>query len=162
MTSDVLNNNNIHRSAITLWPPAYYCVGPPFGSRTALTRGGMDSTRPLKVCCGVWHQDVSSRSFKSWKLRGGASMGRTCLSNTPHRCSIALRSGEFGGQVNTLKSSLCSSNHFCSVAGRIILLKEATAIRECSLHEEVSMAPDRSAATRPNIQQTAVYFLTPF
>ncbi|ROL42056.1 hypothetical protein DPX16_19503 [Anabarilius grahami] len=25
----------------------------------------MDSTRPLKVCCGIWHQDVSSRSFKS-------------------------------------------------------------------------------------------------
>ncbi|KAK3568333.1 hypothetical protein QTP86_004228 [Hemibagrus guttatus] len=26
---------------------------------------GMDSTRSLKVCCGIWHQDVSSRSFKS-------------------------------------------------------------------------------------------------
>lgn len=52
MTSGVLNNNNIHWSAITSWPSAYYRVGPPFESRTALTRGGRDSTRPLKVCCG--------------------------------------------------------------------------------------------------------------
>ncbi|KAK3526022.1 hypothetical protein QTP70_012787 [Hemibagrus guttatus] len=35
----------------------------------------MDSARSLKVCCGIWHQDVSSRSFKSCKLRGGASLG---------------------------------------------------------------------------------------
>lgn len=28
----------------------------------------MDSTRRLKECCGIWHQDVSSRSFKSCKL----------------------------------------------------------------------------------------------
>ncbi|KAK3558192.1 hypothetical protein QTP86_013436, partial [Hemibagrus guttatus] len=32
---------------------------------SALTHQGMDSTRSLKVCCGIWHQDVSSRSFKS-------------------------------------------------------------------------------------------------
>ncbi|KAK3530206.1 hypothetical protein QTP86_018062 [Hemibagrus guttatus] len=40
----------------------------------ALTRRGMDSTRSLKVCCGIWHQDVSSRSFKSWKGRELADM----------------------------------------------------------------------------------------
>ncbi|KAK3559841.1 hypothetical protein QTP86_021433 [Hemibagrus guttatus] len=34
-------------------------------AKTALTPCGMDSTRSLKVCCGIWHQDVSSRSFKS-------------------------------------------------------------------------------------------------
>ncbi|MBN3306320.1 TULP3 protein, partial [Amia calva] len=34
--------------------------------KRALTRRGMDSTRPLKACCGIWHQDISSRSFKSW------------------------------------------------------------------------------------------------
>ncbi|ROK35781.1 hypothetical protein DPX16_17524 [Anabarilius grahami] len=28
----------------------------------------MDSTRPLKVPCGIWHQDLSSRSFKSCSL----------------------------------------------------------------------------------------------
>ena len=67
-------------------------------------RRGMDSTRPLKVSCGIWHHDASSRSFKSCKLRGEASMDRTCLSSTSHRCSIGLRSGEFGGQVNTLHS----------------------------------------------------------
>ncbi|KAK3552275.1 hypothetical protein QTP86_007486 [Hemibagrus guttatus] len=34
-------------------------------AKTALTGQGMDSTRSLKVCCGIRHQDVSSRSFKS-------------------------------------------------------------------------------------------------
>ncbi|KAG9351058.1 hypothetical protein JZ751_024948 [Albula glossodonta] len=61
-----------------------------------LKRRGMASTRPLKVCGGIWHQDISSRSFKSCKMRGGASMDRTCLSSPSHRCSIGLRSGEFG------------------------------------------------------------------
>ena len=59
---------------------------------------------PLKVCCGIWHQDVSSRSFKSCKLRGGASVDWTCLTCTSHRCSIGLRSGKFGGQVNSSNS----------------------------------------------------------
>ena len=55
----------------------------------------MDSTRRLKVCCGIWHQDVSSRSFKSCKFRGGASMDRTCLSSTSNRCSLGSKSGEY-------------------------------------------------------------------
>ncbi|XP_051801618.1 vascular endothelial growth factor C isoform X3 [Acanthochromis polyacanthus] len=76
----------------------------------ALTCQDMDSTRPLKVCCGIWHQDVS-RSFEACKLRGVASMKWTCLSSTSHRCSIGLRFGEFGGQVNTSNFLLCSSNH---------------------------------------------------
>ncbi|KAK3554138.1 hypothetical protein QTP70_019066, partial [Hemibagrus guttatus] len=59
---------------------------------------GMDSTRSLKVCYDIWHQDISSRSFNSCKLRGGASMYPPCLSSTSHRCSMGLRSGEFGGQ----------------------------------------------------------------
>ena len=46
----------------------------PFCCKTALTCRGMDSTRPLKVCCGIWHQAVSSTSFKSCRLRGGFSM----------------------------------------------------------------------------------------
>ncbi|KAK3546987.1 hypothetical protein QTP86_007916 [Hemibagrus guttatus] len=33
----------------------------------SLTHRGMDSTRSLKVCCGIWHQDVSSISFESYK-----------------------------------------------------------------------------------------------
>ena len=71
----------------------------------------MDSIRSLKVCCGIWHHDVSSRSFKSCKLRGGASVDQNCLSSTPPGCSILLTSGEFGGQVDKSNSLLCSSNH---------------------------------------------------
>lgn len=39
------------------------------------------------------------------------SMDQTCFSCTSHICSIGLRSWEFGGQVNTLNSWLCSLNH---------------------------------------------------
>ena len=91
----------------------------------------------LKVCCGIWHQDVSSRSFKSCKLQGGASMDQTCLSSTSHRCMIGLRSGEFGGKVNTsplvvvlLKPFL---NHFCFVAQRIILLSQQNITQSITL-----------------------------
>ena len=76
-----------------------------------LTCQSTESIRPLKVCCGIWHQDVSSRSFKSCKLQGGASVDLTFLSSTSHRCLIGLRSGEFGGQVNISNSLVCSSNH---------------------------------------------------
>ncbi|KAK3525400.1 hypothetical protein QTP86_031526, partial [Hemibagrus guttatus] len=37
-----------------------------FDEILALTHQGMDSIRSLKVCCGIWHQDVSRRSFKSF------------------------------------------------------------------------------------------------
>uniref|UniRef100_A0AAY5KIL9 C2H2-type domain-containing protein n=1 Tax=Esox lucius TaxID=8010 RepID=A0AAY5KIL9_ESOLU len=33
---------------------------PPSAAKTALICRGMDTTRPVKVCCGIWHQDVSS------------------------------------------------------------------------------------------------------
>ncbi|KAK3570962.1 hypothetical protein QTP86_031236, partial [Hemibagrus guttatus] len=107
----------------------------------ATNRRGMDSTRSPKVCCCIWHQDASSRSFKSCKFRGEASMDRTCLSSTSHRYSIGLRSGEFGGQhlklvVVVIKPFL---KHFCFVARCIILLKEETAIREYSFNERVYM-----------------------
>lgn len=35
---------------------------------------GMDSTRALNVACGIWHQDVSNRSFKTCELHGDVSM----------------------------------------------------------------------------------------
>lgn len=38
------------------------------------------SARPLKACCGIWHQDISSRSFNSCKLRCWDSTDRTCFS----------------------------------------------------------------------------------
>uniref|UniRef100_A0AAY5KRQ4 vitamin-K-epoxide reductase (warfarin-sensitive) n=1 Tax=Esox lucius TaxID=8010 RepID=A0AAY5KRQ4_ESOLU len=34
----------------------------------APTCQGMDSTRPLKLSCGIWHQFISSRPFKSFTL----------------------------------------------------------------------------------------------
>ncbi|KAK3535400.1 hypothetical protein QTP70_012829 [Hemibagrus guttatus] len=39
-----------------------------------MTRRAMDSTRSLKVCCGIWHQDVSSRSFKSSLIDSGSAL----------------------------------------------------------------------------------------
>ncbi|KAK3533105.1 hypothetical protein QTP70_007319 [Hemibagrus guttatus] len=49
----------------------------PHAART-MTRRGMDSIISLKVCCGIWHQDVSSRSFKSCgKAETNASYNKT-------------------------------------------------------------------------------------
>ena len=132
---------HIHRSSITLRPPVQYCVGPLFAAKTALTRWGMDSTRPLKVCCCILHQDVSNLSFKSCKLWGGASTDWTGLSSTSHRWSIGLRSGEFGGPSQHLKLIvwLLKRSWNISALWLIILLKEATAIWEYPFHERVFM-----------------------
>lgn len=53
---------------------ALYCVVPPHATKTALTLQGMDSTRPLKVSYGIWHQHICSKSFLSCKLEGGECM----------------------------------------------------------------------------------------
>lgn len=63
-------------------------------------------TLPLNMSCGIWLQHVNNRSFKSSTLWCGTFMGQTCWSNTSQRRSIGLRSGELGGQVNTLNSFL--------------------------------------------------------
>lgn len=40
-----------------------------------LSRGATDPSGPLKVCCGIWHQDVSSRSLKASPGGGGGGRG---------------------------------------------------------------------------------------
>lgn len=54
---------------------------------------------------------LASRSGKSCKLPAGAAADWTSCSSISHRCSVGLRSGEFGGHSNTLNSLFCSSNH---------------------------------------------------
>ena len=93
---------------MTLWPPGLYCVGPPFAAKTALTHWIVDSTRPMKVCCGIWHQHLSRRSFKSCKVWVGASMDWICLASTSHRCSIGLRSGDPKEAKSTPQSRCCA------------------------------------------------------
>ncbi len=56
--------------------------------RSPLCCQSMDSTRPLNVSCGIWHQDISKTSFRSYKLQREASMDQICWSSTSHRCSI--------------------------------------------------------------------------
>ncbi|KAK3552056.1 hypothetical protein QTP70_031785 [Hemibagrus guttatus] len=55
-----------------------------------MTRRGMDSTRSLKVCCGIWHQDVSIRSFKSSKNGPAPSYLKALV--TPRTAPRSLRS----------------------------------------------------------------------
>lgn len=52
----------------------------------------LDSKRPLKVCRGIWHWDINSRSFKFCKFRHGSSVDWICLSRTSYRCWVELRS----------------------------------------------------------------------
>lgn len=63
-------------------------VGFPFAAKTTLTHPGMDSSRPLKVCWGIRHQDTNNRSCKSCKLRGRTSVAPTCLSRVFWHLSI--------------------------------------------------------------------------
>ena len=80
-------------STTTLSPPAKYCVGL------------LWSFRPVEAWTPrvLWRWAVVSGT-QSCKLQSEASTDRTCVSNTSHSCSIGSRSGEFGGQVNTLNS----------------------------------------------------------
>lgn len=55
-----------YRSGIPLWPQA---TGPPFDTKTALKHGLHWSPEGMLYL----QQDSSNRSFKFWKLRGGAS-----------------------------------------------------------------------------------------
>lgn len=86
---------DICKSTVTIKPPAQYCVGPSCSCKTALICQSMDSMRPLKMSCGIWHQDFSTGYFKFCKLQGGISMDWTCLFSSSHRCCIELRSGEY-------------------------------------------------------------------
>lgn len=93
-----LNNSHYTQTEVSMCVRTYYkqvikvtlfflyCIGPPFATKAALTCGDMDSTRWMKVFCCIWHQVVSSRSFESCKLRGGASFDQTCLSSTSNKC----------------------------------------------------------------------------
>lgn len=66
---------------------------------------------------------------------------KPCLLGTSHRCSIRLRSEDllFGGQVNTeiFVMFLGPFLDICSVAERIIFLRETADIREYCCHEGV-------------------------
>lgn len=69
----------------------FICEGPAFA---AVTRRGPESTRPLKVCCGIRHRGLSNRSFKSCKFWGGVSTDQTSfgalgnLEETPWSCCV--------------------------------------------------------------------------
>lgn len=58
-----------------------------------------DSTRALKVCCGIWHQDVSGRSLKASSDGGGGGGGlRAADLLVQHmRSGSRLRSGGHKG-----------------------------------------------------------------
>lgn len=78
-------NECTDHAGTTLQPSAWYCASPPRAARTALNHRGVDSARPLKVPCGIRHQDFFRiRSFKSCKLQGTTSMVQTCFSSTSH------------------------------------------------------------------------------
>lgn len=50
-----------HRSGTILWPPVEYCVHPPSVAATSWPFWDMSSSRLLKVCVSIWHQDVINR-----------------------------------------------------------------------------------------------------
>lgn len=64
-------------SGPTLWPP--------FAAKTTLTHWGVDSSRPLKVSCGIWHHDGRATAIREFSLKGVHGLQQccgTCHSNT--------------------------------------------------------------------------------
>lgn len=57
----------------------------------------MASQALCRVCGGVWHLDIGSRSPGCSGLWGGDSMGQTCLSGESNGYWIRLASGKFVG-----------------------------------------------------------------
>lgn len=84
------------------------------------------------ISCSIWHQDVRSKSFKAFMLQDRISMDWTCSSNISLRCSIRLRSGEFGGQDTTFEVFVMFPKPLPEqfLQCGITLLKEATATGE--------------------------------
>lgn len=131
----------------------YRPVSEPSGGRL---NSAMDSTpEGGRVGFGI---NVSSRSWKSCKLWGKASLDWTCLSNTPHRCSTELISVESEAQLNTLDLSQLS---------QFVLLKEGTfshfsiILSWCSgVHwwpfwQKTGVSVDILTAVQLHVQQTA-------
>ncbi len=77
--------------------PFYYRVGPPFAFRTALILRGIDSTRCWKHSSEILvHIDMIA-SHSCCRFVDCSSMMRISRSTTSQRCSIGLRSGNYGG-----------------------------------------------------------------
>lgn len=116
------------KNTVILW-----CVG---AAETAQSSQGMDSSRPLKVSCGIWHKDVSSRSFPDFL----SADQRFCTirSSSHHGSDFLFDRIEIWG----IWWAICHLEHcyvpqiipeqsFCGVAKHFILLKEATVVRKC-------------------------------
>lgn len=99
-----------------LFPPAFLLSLIYDIKTTCLVQNSFDPTRHgfIKVCCGIWHQFVSSRSCK---FLGGDGGWHCRLWSTSHRCLIRLRLENFGGHfieffimfLKILLNSVCSN-----------------------------------------------------
>ncbi|KAK3536411.1 hypothetical protein QTP86_008881 [Hemibagrus guttatus] len=86
----------------------------------ALTHRGMDSTRALKVCCGIWHQNVSSRSFKSCASNILTEMKKNKLKVTA-AADPALPRSPCRQKTSALEGTLLSSAHDVSSFHNMIM-----------------------------------------
>ena len=102
----------------------------------------MDSTRPLKVCCGILHQDVDIRSLSPVSCKMGPPWIRLVCPAHPQMLDW-IEIWEIWRPIQQLKLVVVLLkpflNHFCFVEWCIILLNEAIAIREYFFHERVYM-----------------------
>lgn len=100
-----------------------------FCCQIVLTHWAMDSAQPLRLCRGIWQQDVNSRSFNvGYKL----GPGLICPAH-----NTDAQSGKFRYQAKASDSFLGSSNHSWTIFATIfavwpcvLLLKGVTTIRK--------------------------------
>ncbi|KAK3542722.1 hypothetical protein QTP70_000101 [Hemibagrus guttatus] len=93
-----------------------------YANKTALSHHGMNSKRPVKVCCGFWHKYTVCVSLKSWKLQVGASIDPPYLSST--------------SQVNSLNTLVMFLELFVMAGGG----NPRVTGRTCKLHTHMAEA----------------------
>lgn len=100
-TADCKNtrDEDVHGSATTLKPLAWYCTDPLHAAKTPLTCQDIDRGQ-LRVSHRTWHGEIRIfHSLRSW-VCGLCSM-------ESHKHSIGLGFSEFGGRVKVLGSLWC-------------------------------------------------------
>lgn len=87
----------------------------------------------LKVCCGIWHKYMSSRSFRSCKLWDGASMDQIPQLLNWIEIWAMRRSSQ------CLELVLCCSNYSVLLQGVLSCWKRSLPSGEYSFHERAHM-----------------------
>ncbi|KAJ8262269.1 hypothetical protein GJAV_G00164510 [Gymnothorax javanicus] len=111
----------------------------------------MDPTTPLKLCCGIWRQDVSSRSFKSCKLRVPKLSQQNIVQSTTLPLPACLLPMMHPGTMSYLVTRLVPSIETRQIPEWPDC--SSLCVRKCYVAVGIARTPDRETV---NMKSTAV------